>query len=214
MLLTKNKPMPRHPTLSFLLFPLALSLSACGDSSRTAATDTSEDILKEAVPVDTRQQAELQKETEALKAKREADKAELEKLRKEAASLSERLEALNKGDLAKASSGNTDEASASRPSPPPPTVVSATTANAAKAQLEVQLITMNLKELCDLALTKMDLTGKTSLTFDDLVGPGKPIPAIKSHAGEIYAGLVFTPQKTAYEVTTIDGRTIRYERSK
>lgn len=198
-----------------LAAPLALIFAGCDDAPPPPPPQSSEELLNQAVPIDSKAQAELIKETEALKSKREEAKAELEKIRKETASMNERLEALQKGDLTKASSGNTEEAGSARlTNTSPGNPASGFSASAAKSQLEAQLITLNLKNLCDLALTQMDLTGKTSLTFDDLVGKGKPMPALKSHAGEVYAGLVFNPEKKVYEVTTIDGRVIRYERGK
>lgn len=208
-------PMINRLTLP-LLAPFALFLSACDDNPPPPPPQSSEELLNQAVPIDAKAQAELIKETEALKAKREEGKAELEKIRQQAASLKERADALQNKDYAKAASGNTPDALAAQPTPVPgPTAAkSARSASPAQLELENQLITFNLKRLCELADTRMDLSGAKSITFDDLVGPGKPIASVTSQAGEVYVGLVFTAEKKTYEVTTIDGRVIRYERGK
>lgn len=201
----------KTPHLPCLLC-LTLLFSACEDGNPAPPPES--DILKEAVIEDSKQKAELQKETDALKAKREEAKAELEKIRREAASLNERLDALQKGDLAKASSGNTEDAATARLASPAAPPGASATASEAKARMENQLITFNLKSLCELADARMDLDGKKTIAFDDLVGPGKTIKQMPSVAGEIYDGLVFTPQKKIYQVTTLDGRTVSYERGK
>ena len=48
------------------------------------------------------------------------------------------------------------------------------------------------------------------VTFDQIVGPGKPIPTIEQAADETYTGLTLGTGTTRLEVT-VNGRTVTYD---
>ncbi len=198
-----------------LLLPLTFVLAAC-DDGQPAPPQTQEELMSKAVPVNAKAVAALTQETESLKAKRAEAKAELEKIRQQAASLNERAEALQNGDLAKASAGNTPDASIAAAAASEAAKNAPTPARAApiSKELEEKQIAFNLGRLCEAADSLMDISGKKSVTLSDVVGAGKPVPALSALAGETYEKLVFSPEQKTYQVTTADGRVISYTRGK
>jgi LysM repeat protein len=66
----------------------------------------------------------------------------------------------------------------------------------------------NLRRLVAAARQYQAERGAGSVSFADLVGPGKPIPELSPVAGENYSTLNFGPNVTAVSVTTANGATI------
>lgn len=66
----------------------------------------------------------------------------------------------------------------------------------------------NLRQLATAAQELRAKLGVASVSYNDLVGPGKPIPQLTPVAGETYSTLNFGPDVTAISVTTSDGATI------
>lgn len=83
-----------------------------------------------------------------------------------------------------------------------PTPVLANTAGIAAA------VRSNLRQLATAAQELRTTLGVASVSYNDLVGPGKPIPQLTPVAGETYSTLNFGPDVTAIGVTTSDGATI------
>jgi len=66
----------------------------------------------------------------------------------------------------------------------------------------------NLRQLATAAQELRAKLGVASVSYNDVVGPGKPIPQLTPVAGETYSTLNFGPDVTAISVTTSDGATI------
>jgi type IV pilus assembly protein PilA len=73
-------------------------------------------------------------------------------------------------------------------------------------------ITNNLRQLYAAAQQYMLETGKTTASYDDLVGngPNKYIKSITPVAGENYRKIVITSETTSIQVRTADGRVVSY----
>ncbi len=69
----------------------------------------------------------------------------------------------------------------------------------------------NLRQLAAAAQQYRQGNNVTTVSFNDLVGPGKLIPQLNPIAGENYTTLNFGPDVTAVSVTTVDGATIALE---
>ena len=69
-------------------------------------------------------------------------------------------------------------------------------------------IRANLRQLAMAARQLQSQRGLASVSYADLVGPGKPIPVLTPVAGENYSTLTFNPQVTAISVTTSSGTTV------
>ncbi len=96
----------------------------------------------------------------------------------------------------------TSEAATSpAPSPGPASVAAATTPTA-------NAVRTNLQRLALAARRVQAERGVTTVSFADLVGPGKPIPELSPVAGENYSTLLFGPNTPAISVTTTDGTTV------
>lgn len=69
----------------------------------------------------------------------------------------------------------------------------------------------NLRQLATAAQQYRQGNNVKTVSFNDLVGPGKLIPQLNPVAGENYTTLNFGPDVTAVSVTTVDGATIALE---
>lgn len=69
----------------------------------------------------------------------------------------------------------------------------------------------NLRQLAGAARRLQIERGMTTVTYNDLVGPDKPITALKPAAGEDYSTLSFGPTVSAVSVTTATGATVSFE---
>lgn len=69
----------------------------------------------------------------------------------------------------------------------------------------------NLRQLAAAAQQYRQGNNVKTVSFNDLVGPGKIIPQLTPVAGENYSTLNFGPDVTAVSVTTADGATIALE---
>jgi hypothetical protein len=76
-----------------------------------------------------------------------------------------------------------------------------------------RLIQNNLRLLWMLSARHYRESGATTATFDDLVGPGKQVPAIRSWAGENYRSINFEKGKPI-SVRTSDGLLFTYPPSR
>lgn len=70
----------------------------------------------------------------------------------------------------------------------------------------------NLRQIDAAAQQFMLETGKTRVTYTDIVGPGKYVTTLITVAGEDYGDIVITPQTSTLSVTTAAGRTIELPR--
>lgn len=89
--------------------------------------------------------------------------------------------------------------SAATASPPALSGMAATPNSAVRA---------NLRRLAAAARHYQIARDVMSVSYSDLVGPGKPIPQLTPVAGEDYSSLMFGPNVTAVSVTTADGNTV------
>jgi hypothetical protein len=80
-------------------------------------------------------------------------------------------------------------------------------------QMANRLIQNNLRLLWMLSARHYRESGATTATFDDLVGPGKQVPAIRSWAGENYRSINFEKGKPI-SVRTSDGLLFTYPPSR
>jgi hypothetical protein len=82
---------------------------------------------------------------------------------------------------------------------------------AAKSPAEIERAVLNnLRQLCAAADQFYLENGKTSVTYDELVGPTKYVKAIVPQDGENYRSIVFAQGKKM-SVTTSGGQTISYD---
>lgn len=81
----------------------------------------------------------------------------------------------------------------------------ATTPNATAIAAAVRA---NLRLLATAGQQLRSRLGVASVSYNDLVGPGKPISSLAPVAGETYSTLNFSPDVTAISVTTSDGATV------
>lgn len=79
---------------------------------------------------------------------------------------------------------------------------------ALSANPSANAIRANLRQLATAARQLQSQRGLASVSYADLVGPGKPIPVLTPVAGENYSTLTFNPQVTAISVTTSSGTTV------
>lgn len=84
----------------------------------------------------------------------------------------------------------------------------AATRSAALAESTAAAIRANLRQLASAARQYQIASNATSVSFSDLVGPGKLIREIKPVAGENYSTLTFGSNVTGVSVTTATGATV------
>ncbi len=87
-------------------------------------------------------------------------------------------------------------------------VASPTVAPSTSSPAVTAAVRSNLRQLATAAQELRAKLGVASVSYNDLVGPGKPIPQLTPVAGETYSTLNFGPAVTAVSVTTSDGATI------
>jgi LysM repeat protein len=91
----------------------------------------------------------------------------------------------------------------------PDTPASTSTAEiAAATQATAAAIRSNLRQLATAARQYQLAHNVSTVGYNDLVGPGKPIKELKPVAGENYSTLNFGPNVTGVSVTTANGTTI------
>lgn len=81
-------------------------------------------------------------------------------------------------------------------------------APALSANPTTMAVRANLRQLANAARQLQTQKGITTVSYADLVGPGKPIAQLAPVAGENYSTLTFGPNVTAVSVTTSSGATV------
>lgn len=94
-----------------------------------------------------------------------------------------------------------------------PALSAAAPAPTTASEATQRTIRSNLRTLAAAARQYQLERGAGSVSFADLVGPGKFIGELKSVAGENYSTLNFAPEVTAISVTTSDGATVAIDLS-